>query len=123
MREIKFRAWDIKKCMWVNDFFITLEGDILCSDYLDLNLNDELELMQYTGLKDKNGIEIYEDDILQTVFEGKRMSIFVLEWDLFGLHYYKKRLSDNSRYPAGLDMTMDKEIIGNIYDNPELLEK
>lgn len=124
MNKIKYRAWDLKKNMWVTDYLIDpTNGDFLCRDYLDINLNDELDVMPCINLTDKNDVEIYKNDIVQTVLEdGTRLSTFVIKWDLFGLHYYKLRIQDGSRYPAGLGLTMDQEVIGNIYENPELLE-
>ena len=121
MNNIKFKAWDIKKNMWVNDFLIDPDnGDLLCSGYLDLNLNDDLELMQYTGLKDKDGKEIYEGDVLRWYPNRPVNHIDVIIcWDehtasfSFGAWY-------DHEFP---DPSEDSLVIGNIYDNPEPLEK
>ncbi len=129
MREIKFRAWDKNKSkMWSHDMlfrmdcsneypFLALIKGYYASGMLDPKDNMDVTVMQYTGLKDKNGKGIYEGDefhlgdprITYTVvwhdtgFMGKQngASSFV------GLSHWKNRI----------------EIIGNIYENPELLEQ
>ena len=99
MREIKFRAWN----------------GVEMSEPFDLNKGDPdtfplgLPLMQYTGLKDKNGKEIYDGDILKNEDYNRTR---VMEWENdvvpFCFDYYES--------PG------DWEIIGNIYENPELLK-
>lgn len=75
----------------------------------------ETELMQSTGLKDKNGVEIYEGDILKTRIGGyEQVSPYVVE-DMRKLYFELKR--DDSYYRI-----QETEVIGNIYENPELLE-
>ena len=116
-REIKFRAWDKKNKRIYEVWELTLEEDGSV-DILRMwgmkgrqmfKLGGEIELMQYTGLKDKNGKEIYEGDIVKT--NNKR--IFSIEIpDIF----YK--LADGSWMTE-----TDFGVIGNIYENPELLER
>ena len=110
MREIKFRGWD--------------EGMMVPWDDLkewECNLSElnELRLMQYTGLKDKNGKEIYEGDVLTT----GDVYLYKVVWEDFGfdlIHQYG-RWGPLSRFPKLLeDFSKDCEIIGNIYENTEL---
>lgn len=66
-------------------------------------------LMQYTGLKDKNGTEIYEGDIVKATKEN--IPLIVVFWDDF-----------TASFNGTKDNYLHSEIIGNIYENPELLE-
>lgn len=72
-------------------------------------------LMQSTGLKDKNGVEIFEGDIV------------VIEYSRVGYRYYEKIIYENGAFLAGDDDWLFNvkdscEVCGNIYENPELLE-
>ena len=106
-REIKFRAWDKEAHKMDN---VIMLGEEFCSlkDTGSWDRN-RLELMQYTGLKDSNGKEIWEGDIV-------RYEQFVGEvvWDYSGLML---KVS-NVIYAIWRGC----EVIGNIYENPELLE-
>jgi len=114
MREIKFRAWDKE-----NKVMMDWE-DI---KYIDLDtLQKSSILMQYTGLKDKNSKEIYEGDIVhvEAVAYGRNMKAvviwknggFMLKWE----DEYESYIQDWAKDLA------ESEVIGNIYENPELLE-
>ena len=110
MRGIKFRAWDIvdNKMMLENNFW-------LYRNFEFARKSKKLSLMQYTGLKDKNGVEIYEGDIVDSRLFGicevkYYLNAFVL-WASDG---------SNSRDASYLHETC--EVIGNIHENKELLE-
>ncbi len=89
-------------------------------------MNDEIiegeTLGQYTGLKDKNGKEIYEGDIVQ--WAGIKMEIFWGEDIGIGYGFCWRPCGDNSDYHESMTGFIDEyEVIGNIYDNPDLLER
>lgn len=109
-RPIKFRAWDrLTKTMF--------EPMDLRSSYARLNGfgSQGYELMQYTGLKDKNGKGIYEGDIVKASYRNTPQ---VVEW----IAKYAGFSIGGAmpERPVNSDFT-DWEIIGNIYENPELL--
>ena len=108
MREIKFRAWDVK--------YSTMDEvpDIveLCRNSIhDYGFgNGELILMQYTGLKDKNGVEIYEGDVIQKSNGDKYKVEFNEETACFVFNYFGLKITfTNSK---------QFEVIGNIHENP-----
>jgi hypothetical protein len=120
MRVIKFRAWDSAnaKMIQVKELRQTTErylnnGELKYFDY---------PLMQYTGLKDKNGKEIYEGDILKRgdlggeVYWQEAMSRYVID-SCSGNRQPDKALA-LELFPAKLF-----EVIGNIYENPDLLKE
>ena len=75
------------------------------------------ELMQYTGLKDKNGVEIYEGDIIYCEECDRNSEI---KWDTVSAMFSFHRPNIHDRYDVS---TNTMEIIGNIYENPELLKE
>ena len=127
MREIKFRAWDKDKKQMIYKFNMTSDGQPYTWDKATIGdgiVIDEpaplnVELMQYTGLRDKNGREVYEGDIVrfkdwwdeemvgEVRYSEKDMAFTIVNdfWDGFPIMYAD-----------------DLEVIGNIYKNPELLE-
>lgn len=113
MREIKFRAWST---------FNKPRMDYL--NYADFDGNDLVEtrqwkVMQYTGLLDANGVEIYEGDLYKDVFGNVGEVVFttMTEPTVFGSGFIGERISDRLRMPLS---SRDK-VIGNIHANPELL--
>ena len=130
MRELKFRAWDrVKRKMLygVSPFnaHITDENEPLLS--LEYSKHDDCEFEQYTGLKDKNGKEIYEGDIIQEEIDfNSKMTdgvfTYVVEWDSNTLSY-SLRGNGTSIHDELWEVNASVEIVGNIHENPELLEE
>lgn len=126
MREIKFRAWlkEERKMVNVETLFIGINR--LCfgnSKTEDLFFRDfeEVELMQYTGLKDKNGKEIYEGDIL--FFRDENMK-YIVVWQDTAFIIKSIEIRKYSEKMCWLDDTeICCEIVGNIYENKKLLEE
>ena len=115
MREIKFRAWDSTNM--TKTFCVTSQGRVrkhlIGVDFEDL---DHYILMQFTGLLDKNGKEIYEGDIVKlSEPKDKWSQICKVEWKDFAFQI------DNAPLSGILNYTK-YEVVGNIYENPELKE-
>lgn len=124
MREIKFRAWDEKEKKMFNPSSISWKDGVLwvCDSHGENKLEYELinpnsHLMQYTGLKDKNGVEIYEGDIVKSEQWYPQTYKVIFEEGSFG---FKREVGD---YLNSLHYLESFEVIGNIYQNPELIEK
>ncbi len=137
MRELKFRAWYKKeKSMysWIKDkilgfIFLNKEDMILNIDLKDFK-NKDYELTQFTGLKDKNGKEIYEGDILDYTKKGFNKQLAIVEFDktkaIFGVTT-KHIFPDESGKWRGIFQIITEnldncEVIGNKFENPELLK-
>ena len=113
MRQFKFRAWDTKlKKMYLNvevgkEWECNKEGVVI------------VKFMQHTGLKDKNGKEIFEGDIIQ-----KRDKINGwIEYENGGFHCVKYNKGGAKVQGFHLSLCVDEfEIIGNIYENSELIK-
>ena len=132
MRDIKFRCWDTENKQMLKvqelDFEDTFYGGRLSirtdqyNDYFDI---EDMILMQYTGLKDKNGKEIYEGDIVKFRFKEDREEFP----DLIGYIEYQSTFAAfrimSNQGSFKIDITEIKfiEVIGNIYDNKNLLEE
>lgn len=145
-REIKFRAWDKKTHQMFTDYAVNTLSDggikiVMFHSSSDLYCA-EWELMQYTGLKDRNGVDIYEGDICKVLYTDWPSK---LENDTRSIEQY---LSDISKvgivefvghewcFRFGQDEKWDTYygtfrvgqhgrivVIGNIYQNPELIKE
>jgi len=128
-REIKFRAWDrqTKEMIPWNNMYGLANMETGLGVHLavaDQCYLDEVDLMQYTGLRDKNGKEIYEGDVLaqnprkyHVQAHGEYDSAFVVEWSTINGGDDADPQSHGYHFdPSSL------EVIGNIYENSELLE-
>jgi uncharacterized phage protein (TIGR01671 family) len=117
MREIKFKAWNATMCQMIDLQKLTsLTTDL---QGLFIPKSGDIIPLQFTGLHDKNGKEIYEGDIIQWVWtNGKRGWIMHIEYDNNRGCFYT---------PDGGATSAEQwhdwcEVIGNIYQNPELLK-
>jgi len=132
MRTIKFRVWDKEEKVFFKpiyeaykghllDLSIGLGGDILRRTLSmpaehESNFPDKYELQQFTGLKDKNGVDIYEDSI----FNCNGVN-YVLKYKTLGGAYTVHNVKDDSDERFLHHCNHQIEIIGNILENPELL--
>ena len=128
MREIKFRVWDqLLSVMIYDDFTVGSKGDLFFWDretgaYTDIKPSTEAELMRWTGLKDKNGKEIYEGDILKTDgIDGK--CLWRIDFEESSYVYGFSPTHANDEFSAVHNHVWEEGIvIGNIYENPNLLK-
>jgi uncharacterized phage protein (TIGR01671 family) len=129
MREIKFRVWhkpEKKMHSYLKAKFgkatnITLEGKFKDVEQITTKTvpNDDLEVMQFTGLKDKNGTPIFESDIVRFTEKGNEIIAEIVWKDREALFAIKTKFGWGS---FALQDEKDIKVIGNIYENPNLLK-
>ena len=119
MREIKFRVWYFKEKRMI-DWEEMKDGTETIDIYLEKRCSDISEPMQFAGLKDKNGREIFEGDLIDDGLE--------IYWNKYW-HAWAVKLPEETTvysllYKYLIEYASDDgiEIIGNIHENPELLE-
>ena len=116
VREIKFRLWDNlhNKMIYDNEFVACYVCELLTDGAAS---NPNSYPMQYTGLKDVNKKEVYENDII--VINGKKYQV-VWGW---GIYEFVSMGKHDSLfvYDVAVNGDVMGEVIGNIYENPELL--
>lgn len=122
MRKIKFRAWDKENEKMMKVSSLHLENkEISVKENGTFHLFRMQDLMQYTGLKDKNGKEIYEGDIL--FFRDENMK-YIVVWQDAAFIIKSIEIRKYSEKMCWLDDTeICCEIVGNIYENKKLLEE
>jgi uncharacterized phage protein (TIGR01671 family) len=135
-REIKFRVWDTHFSRFIKNIDFLSKGYWSCNgapvfategdpdDYSDCEkcFEDTFILQQFTGLLDKNGKEIYESDILKSTRQNYDEELYLVEYLEDG--FKKKRLVDCYTSPLGNSKDwLELQIIGNIFENSELLKQ
>lgn len=121
MREILFRGKRADNGEWVEGDLIHLPNGIaiLANGYAYI---DTETVGQYTGLTDKNGKKIFEGDIVIVFFKCKK-TICTVNWTDIVAQFQLWQLDTLPKMPTVLNLgNYDEEVIGNIYDNPKLLE-
>jgi len=129
VRVIKFRAWDKDRNEWFihGSLQIGLDGN-LCLDEVAKNYRkNRFDILQFTGITDKNGKEIYDGDIIKDI-DGSILTVqYGGPYEYCGFGVSRKRRPGE----FGTDPTWDElnsrwckdiEVIGNIYENPELVQ-
>lgn len=139
-RAIKFRAWNNeRKVMVPIQYLVAINQEFSEWGVNGYPRNETFELMQFTGLKDKNGKEIYEGDIVYRLYQHEetkkwlRDMMGIISWDdwMVGFSFMKPDLNlmreTNTAEFMGASSSIQGasgrwwEVIGNIYENPELL--
>ena len=132
MKEVKFRLWLLDEDRMIHmdnkeDEFSLCGGQpslsLKCT-YRDYSDNEDFVLMQYTGLKDKNGKEIYEGDLVEwscetEICSSPRSEISIVEFRKGS--FFPVASPTHTCYYSVEDPVC--EVIGNIYENPELMPK
>jgi len=124
-RTFKFRAWDKTIKSWLGDFRIHPDGSVMKISGMkegkwqySTEVFEDVELMQFTGLKDKNGKEIYEGDIVHYTFGAHDWNMEVRFEDG---GWCVKNSAANIYELSGMAEKYI-EFIGNIHENPELIK-
>lgn len=141
MRTIKFRAWDEQNKVMHFDFQFIKSGDegndwiIFISDKFPLSKHEtnpftnpnpyfsqQLKIMQFTGLLDKNGVEIFEGDIVKMPFHYEDKEFFIVEWQKEDARWWA---GDFYHYDWDLKDICEwknSEVVGNKFEHPNLLK-
>lgn len=125
-REIKFRAWDSFYKQMISSEDIEFEKTSELFREIEDRCDNDIFVMQFTGLKDKKRQEIYEGDVLiwrctKSGSKKEDLYIVVIDWEKH--HYGLTIHSNGEKWATGKSFwnESDREIIGNIYQNPELI--
>jgi uncharacterized phage protein (TIGR01671 family) len=128
-RELKFRVWDklaerFTRCDegYQGHYVLSLKGEF--HNLQNGSGGDECIVQQYTGLKDQNGVEIYEGDIV--VYREKNREIRIGQYsngedDIIGC-FIQDPIVTHRNFGRGISDVTKCEVIGNIFETPELLE-
>lgn len=122
MRQIKFRAWDKRTNEMFTDGLVVSKEGILCC----FNGENQCEIMQFTGLTDKNGIEIFEGDVLENIKEETVISVI---WNTTGANWEFNE--HNIKFDDGvgrgdwrltIGVAKNCKVIGNVYESKHLID-
>ena len=124
MRELKFRVWDD----FLNDWHATAattEFMDKCNKGYNFNIvcfgnPERVHIEQYTGLKDKNGKEIYEGDIVENTYEDVGKVRYEVRWECGRFIMESKKPYNFVQIGMGV-YSHSSEVIGNIHENGDLL--
>lgn len=121
MREIKFRVWDKKREEFIYKFSVT-EFVSYDPDLNEIFEKNDFVFQQYTGLKDKNGREIYEGDILLYELSYEESHGGELENELYEVKFVDGLFVWSDQSFCGQADAKSFEVVGNVFENLELLK-
>lgn len=114
MIDIKFRQRNLNNGSY---YYWGLVDGIWQNPKIQDNYIHPMDSQQYICMKDKNGVEIYEDDIIQTVLDdGSRFSKFIVKWNVNTASFRMIRYQDDSGFKIDTIVLQNKEVIGNIHE-------
>lgn len=127
MREIKFRAWDKQTRDWLHlntestEWYNKRVG--VFREFFDKHVH----LMQYTGLKDKNGREIYEGDIIEFHSHKNFLAEVIYQPPSFCVRWFNQKITRLRQLHLGYEPILPNidiigVVVGNVYEHPELLD-
>lgn len=130
MRRLNFRVWDGKEMLdenskigWGKKFYMTLEGELFIHYGIDeIFIGEDYPVMQFAGLWDKRGVEIYEGDIVRAeTHEPEYYEIKFLSGAFCATHpsIHGYPIDINHFYPS---VGCQIEVVGNIYQHPHLIK-
>lgn len=137
MREILFKAKRVDNGEWIEGYYAECKGksfiginifiddmfEVFCTPVIKWFEVDPETICQFTGLYDKNGKRIWENDVVWLVCDGKE-HIYQIVWDNSELDF--KAANGEENYGTNYEYLLccdEIEVIGNIFDNPELLQE
>lgn len=135
MRQVKYKAWDKVEKEWIDIKHFGFEnGELWYVQAIDKNERDidppyfpdsnDIELIEYTGMSDRDGVEVFEGDIVELLTKyGKDVGVVVFIEGCFKIRWDSKNKFPKNREMIGHYYINSKtKVIGNVYEQPELIE-
>jgi uncharacterized phage protein (TIGR01671 family) len=134
MREFKFRVWNTYAKEWIDPYWFCISGDGHIYDRVEYATFEKEHhvIQQYVGIKDDHGKDIYEGDIIEVVWRKDHKEQFEIKYEElencgdcysdsgFGFNFHMANMNKERNGPDGILGSI--KVVGNIFENPELLE-
>lgn len=127
MRTIEFRGYSPDRGWVFGDLLQRPNGDVYINERSDSGFLSYLvrpeTVGQYTGLEDARGNKVYEGDIIRHSISTQQWGIFHVQWDEYTISWATDWREPISEFGDILDFECRIVVLGNVHDNPELLER